>query len=203
MPVHAWKPESAKPRKRLPVDTIALAQALLGTVLVSETAEGITAAEIVETEAYPPDDPASHAYSGKRQRNAVMFGEPHHAYVYLIYGTAYCFNVTSERDGTGAGVLVRAAVPLYNLELMRLRRPGSTDRDLCRGPGRLCAALGIDVRDNGLPLLQRGRLWLARGVRPLESGRSVRIGLTKAMHETLRFYVRGNACVSGVRALSP
>ncbi|MGA7285967.1 MAG: DNA-3-methyladenine glycosylase, partial [Candidatus Cybelea sp.] len=122
----------------LPTETRALARALLGCVLVSDSDEGIAAGRIVETEAYLPGDPACHAYSGKSLRNATLFGPPHRAYVYQIYGTSYCFNLSSERDGEGAGVLVRALEPLAGLDLMQRRRATESARDLCRGPGRLC-----------------------------------------------------------------
>lgn len=204
MHAHAWKPEWEQPHSALPVETVALARALIGCVLVSET-DGVTAvARIVETEAYPPGDPASHAFKGERLRNKAMFREPHHAYVYLIYGTAFCFNVTSEAHGIGAGVLVRAAEPLYGLDIMRKRRGAACrDRDLCRGPGRLTQALGIDLRDDGLPLLRPGRLQLGDGSPAGEIGSSVRIGITKAAEASLRFYERANPYVSGPRALSP
>ncbi|HEY4434062.1 MAG TPA: DNA-3-methyladenine glycosylase, partial [Candidatus Cybelea sp.] len=128
----------------LPVGTKALARALLGCVLVRESEEGTVAGRIVETEAYLPGDPACHAFTGKSPRNATLFGPPHRAYVYQIYGTSFCFNLSSEPDGEGAGVLVRALEPLVGLPLMQQRRSADEIRDLCRGPGRLCQALGID-----------------------------------------------------------
>src|SRR5215469_12987911 len=96
----------------LPSATEALAESLIGCVLVRESREGLTAGRIVETEAYLPGDPACHAYIGKTPRNATLFGPPHRAYVYLIYGTSHCFNLASEPDGEGAGVLVRALEPV-------------------------------------------------------------------------------------------
>ncbi|MEO6834475.1 MAG: DNA-3-methyladenine glycosylase, partial [Candidatus Tumulicola sp.] len=128
----------------LPHETRALARALVGFVLVRQSADGLTAGRIVETEAYLPRDPACHAFGGKSVRNATLFGPPHRAYVYQIYGTNFCFNLSSESDGLGAGVLVRALEPLEGLELMARRRATGAVRDLCRGPGRLCRALAID-----------------------------------------------------------
>jgi DNA-3-methyladenine glycosylase len=147
----------------LPVETRALAQALLGRVLVRETNEGLVAGRIVETEAYLPNDPACHAYRGRSARNATLFGPPHRAYVYQIYGTSFCFNVSSEIVGEGAGVLVRALEPIAGLDLMRRRRVAWGVRDLCRGPGRLCRALAIDRSCDGIDLFAHPALWLADG----------------------------------------
>jgi DNA-3-methyladenine glycosylase len=188
----------------LPVETRALALALLGCVVVRDSDEGITAGRIVETEAYLPGDPACHAYSGKSLRNATLFGPPHRAYVYQIYGTSYCFNLSSERDGQGAGVLVRALEPIEGIALMRERRAGGTTRDLCRGPGRLCRALAIDRSMDGIDLLTHGQLWLAEGGEPsMRVCSSRRIGVTRAAERKLRFYVAGNPYVSGAARLNP
>src|SRR5579862_6010485 len=148
-------------RTALPIETRALARALLGHVLVRNSREGRTAGRIVETEAYLPGDPACHAYSGKSARNATLFGPPLHAYVYLIYGTSFCFNLSSEVEGEGAGVLVRALEPLEGLDLMARRRKTDRTRDLCRGPGRLCTALAIDRSFDGIDPFAHPQLWLA------------------------------------------
>lgn len=188
----------------LPIETKALARSLIGCILVRDGPEGITAGRIVETEAYLPGDPACHAFSGKSARNATLFGPPHRAYVYLIYGTSFCFNLSSEADGKGAGVLVRALEPLEGLPLMRTRRKVERTRDLCRGPGRLCSALAIDRSFDGLDLFADRGLWLAAGngtrgrVR-----RSRRIGITRAAGHRLRYYESGNPFVSGPAGLSP
>jgi DNA-3-methyladenine glycosylase len=188
----------------LPVETTALAQALLGCILVREGDEGTTAGRIVETEAYLPGDPACHAFTGKSLRNATLFGPPHRAYVYQIYGTSFCFNLSSEPDGEGAGVLVRALEPLEGLALMQQRRGVPAERDLCRGPGRLCQALAIDRSFDGVDTLTDRRLWLATdGQPPARARRSRRIGITRAAHHRLRFYVAGSRYVSGPARLSP
>lgn len=188
----------------LAVGTEELARVLLGMVLVRDSVDGRSAGRIVETEAYVIGDPASHAYIGPRQRNASMFLEPYYSYVYLIYGTSFCFNVTSEARGEGAAVLVRALEPLEGIDLMQRRRRTDSLRDLCRGPGRLTQALDIDRSLDGRPLLTDPDLWLARAERtrgPI--GVSRRIGITRAAHRRLRFYERGNPFVSGPRTLSP
>ncbi|HEX3370123.1 MAG TPA: DNA-3-methyladenine glycosylase [Candidatus Cybelea sp.] len=188
----------------LPVETKALAQALLGCVLVRESEEGTVAGRIVETEAYLPGDPACHAFTGRSPRNATLFGPPHRAYVYQIYGISFCFNLSSEPEGEGAGVLVRALEPLVGLPLMRRRRGAEALRDLCRGPGRLCQALAIDRKLDGADLFADGALWLARADRePARVRRSCRIGLTKAAHRRLRFYAAGSPFVSGPARLNP
>ncbi|MGZ3497133.1 MAG: DNA-3-methyladenine glycosylase [Vulcanimicrobiaceae bacterium] len=188
----------------LPVHTTELAKALIGCVLVRDCPNGRAAGRIVEVEAYTPDDPASHAYRGKTKRNGAMFGEAFHSYVYLIYGTSYCVNVTSETPGIGAAVLVRALEPVEGLGLMEARRGTTRVRDLCRGPGRLCEALEIDRRLDGVNLLSDNRLWLARSSnKQPHVGISTRIGLTKAADLLKRFYEPDNPFVSGPKSLSP
>jgi DNA-3-methyladenine glycosylase len=191
-------------RRTLPVESRALAKALIGCILVSESPDGRTAGRIVETEAYLPGDPACHAFSGKTARNATLFGEPHRAYVYQIYGTSFCFNLAAEAEGTGAGVLVRALEPLAGISLMEARRGTKVLRDLCRGPGRLAQALGIDRRHDSFELFSGGGLWLAAPLEPPGRIRaSRRIGLAKAASRRLRYYEAGNSFVSGPRKLSP
>ena len=187
----------------LPFATRDLARALIGCALVRDCPDGRTAGRIVETEAYVLDDPASHAYRGQRSRNAAMFLAPFHAYVYKIYGTAFCVNVTSETEGLGAAVLIRALEPLEGLRLMEERRGTTRMRDLARGPGRLCQALAIDLGQDGIDLLRDKTLWLAAGPTSAEPlGSSPRIGITKAAERLLRFYERGNPFVSGPKRLS-
>lgn len=188
----------------LPQETRALARALVGYVLVREHTEGITAGRIVETEAYLPNDPACHAFCGRTVRNATLFGPPHRAYVYQIYGSSFCFNLSSEVDGLGAGVLVRALEPLEGIELMSRRRATDAVRDLCRGPGRLCSALSIDRSLDGTDPLRHVELWLAAPPsRPRRIRTSRRIGIRRAAARPLRFYEAGNRFVSGPAALSP
>ena len=188
----------------LPVETKGLAKALIGCILVRAGEDGTTAGRIVETEAYLPNDPACHAFTGKSLRNATLFGPPHRAYVYQIYGTSFCFNLSSEPEGTGAGVLVRALEPIEGLTLMARRRGVEGARDLCRGPGRLCGALAIDRSVDGIDLFSNPVLWLARDDWvPARVRRSPRIGITRAADHRLRFYLAGSPYVSGPARLSP
>lgn len=175
-----------------------MARALIGCVLVRQTSDGRTAGRIVETEAYLLRDPASHAFKGKSKRNASMFLAPYHAYVYRIYGTSFCVNVSSERAGDGAAVLLRALEPTEGIDLMQARRGVARVRDLCRGPGRLCQAMAIDLRLDGVNVLKGRTLWIAPGASaPLRIVAAPRIGITKAATRKLRFLEAGNPFVSG------
>ena len=157
---------------------------------------------VVETEAYEVGDVSSHAYRGKTKRNASMFLRRGHAYVYLIYGTSYCLNISSEEEGQGAAILIRALEPLDGIDLMRIRRPGIPDRDLLRGPGRICTAFAIGPALDGYDMCDGEALFIeSDGASTFEVGTSVRIGLTKAVDRLHRFYVPANRYVSGPRAL--
>jgi DNA-3-methyladenine glycosylase len=198
-------PSARLGRDDLPLDTVELSRALIGKLLVRVREGETLAGRIVETEAYFPDDPASHAFRGQTRRNRAMFGPPLHAYVYFIYGANWCLNVTAEAEGIGAAALVRACEPVAGIETMRaLRgREGLKDRELARGPGNLCRALAIGPEFDGADLATDRRLWIADDGAVLPVGVSTRVGITKAAHEPLRFYARGNPSVSGPRALSP
>src|SRR4051812_26618338 len=132
--------------------TLDVARALIGKVLVHETAAGSAAGAIVEAEAYIGEsDPACHAAPGPTARNAPLYGAPGRAYVYLNYGIHYLVNAVTERRGSPAAILIRALDPVEGVDVMRRRRKraatAATD-DLCRGPGNLSVALGIDLRQN-------------------------------------------------------
>lgn len=190
-------------RAELPADTAALARFLLGTLLVRMLAEGMAIGRIVETEAYDIGDAAGHAYRGMTPRNRTLFLERGHAYVYLAYGISFMLNVSSEAAGVGAGVLIRAIEPIWGIGIMERNRGMHRARDLARGPGRLCAALAIDRRLDGIDLCAAGPLWLGSdGETPGEIGQSTRIGITRAADSPLRFYLRGNRFVSGPSALN-
>jgi len=127
---------------------------LLGALVTTRSADGITTVRITEVEAYAgADDPASHAYRGRNARNGVMFGEPGRLYVYRHLGLHHCLNVVCESTGTAAAVLLRAGEVVEGIKLARARRLAngalSSDTDLARGPARLAVALGLDLADNG------------------------------------------------------
>ena len=189
-------------RSELPTDTTAFARYLIGKVLVRELPEGRLSGRIVETEAYIVGDAAGHAYRGITPRNRSLFLEPGHAYIYLAYGTSYMLNVSSERAGIGAGVLIRALEPLEGIPIMRRNRGIERLGDLARGPGKLTAALQVDRRLDGINLCREGPLWLGHDDHePGEIGQSIRIGIARDANRLLRFYLRGSPFVSGPRSL--
>lgn len=179
--------------------TVEIARGLLGKTLCHETAEGVAAGRIVEVEAYlSVEDPACHASKGKTARNATMFGPAGTAYVYLIYGVHYCFNVVTGRVGVGEAVLIRALEPLYGLELMGKRRKTDKKQALASGPGKLCQALAIGLGQNGLRLWH-SPLYLAEHPEEQTVEKIVsrpRIGLSVATELLLRFYLDGNPYIS-------
>jgi DNA-3-methyladenine glycosylase len=190
-------------RAELPIDTARLARFLIGKMLVRTLAEGVASGRIVETEAYEIGDPAGHAYRGVTPRNRTLFLERGHAYVYLAYGVSFMLNVSSETAGVGAGVLIRAIEPTEGIEIMQRNRGRQRLRDLARGPGRLCAALRIDRRLDGIDLCRPGPLWLgSRDQASGEIGQSKRIGITRAVDSPLRYYMKRSSFVSGARALN-
>jgi len=188
-------------RRELPSDTLSLTRYLVGKMLVHDVRGVRTSGRIVEAEAYPVGDPAGHAFRGKTPRNAALYLARGHAYVYFVYGMYYAMNVSSERAGVGAGVLIRALEPIDGIEIMQQRRGSSSVRDLARGPGRLTIAMAIDLRDNGVDLCSDASLWLGelKPDRRVAVATTTRIGLSKAQHQPWRFYERGSAFVSGPR----
>lgn len=160
---------------------------------------GVTV-RLTEVEAYDgPDDPGSHAYNGRTNRNAVMFGPPGHLYVYFTYGMHHCCNVSCGPDGEPSAILLRAGEVVEGIEVARERRGRSTERDLARGPGRLCRALGIDRSANGLDL----RDLLVPGSPPDDISTGPRVGLRKAADNPWRFWVTGDPTVSRYVAAKP
>lgn len=180
-----------------------VARELLGAALEHRSPLGVASGRIVEVEAYMgPHDPACHAAAGLTARTRPLFGPPGTSYVYFIYGNHWCVNAVTREAGYGAAVLIRALEPLNGIALMRRRRPlARRDVDLANGPGKLCAALGIDARHNGVSM-QQGVVRILAGdtVQDADVRVSPRVGITKAAGEMLRFYVAGNACISRVPA---
>jgi DNA-3-methyladenine glycosylase len=185
-------------RSSAPKDTVALARWLLGKVLVRSFRGQPITGRIVETEAYLQHDPACHGFRGITPRTRSLFLERGHAYVYLCYGTSYMLNMSSESHGIGTGVLLRALEPLQGLAYMGRGRAHVRPADLARGPGRLTAAFGVNLRHDGEDLFRGKQLWIGSdGHRVAAVGQSVRIGLTKGADERLRYFVAGSPFLSG------
>jgi DNA-3-methyladenine glycosylase len=185
-----------------------VARELLGKILV-RTANFPLTARIVETEAYlGENDPAAHAAAGNTARTSVLFGPPGYAYVYFIYGNHYCLNVSCEAEGKAGSVLFRALEPITGIEEMARARNISlrTPRDLIHltsGPGRLAQAFSITrSRDNGCDLTtSASSLWIGDdGFLPTKIYLTPRIGITKAPHYRLRYFLSGNKFVSGTKS---
>jgi DNA-3-methyladenine glycosylase len=180
--------------------SVEVARDLLGKTLWRRTEAGLTAGIIVETEAYDgANDPASHAWRGQTQRNAVMFGPPGRAYVYFTYGMHYCINAVTGPVGQASAVLLRAIQPSAGLDIMCERRGQRiSDRDLARGPGRLCQALGITTADNGTDLAGDA-LWISETADAPAFLIAVtpRIGITRAAERPWRFVVCDSRYISG------
>jgi len=175
-----------------PVEEVA--PRLLGALLT----RGEITVRITEVEAYAgADDPGSHAFRGRTARNATMFGPAGHLYVYFTYGMHYCANVVCGEEGRASGCLLRAGEVVAGLDLARQRRPGSPDRDLARGPARLCRTLGITRDDDGTDLT-RGPIRLELGeAQPAVTG--PRVGLRGAPDRPWRFWIPGEPTVSVYR----
>lgn len=192
------------PRSFYRQDPVLAACALLGCVLRREIDGAVMTARIVETEAYlGANDPASHARRGLRsERNASMYLEGGHAYVYFTYGMHYCMNVVTGESDVAEAVLLRAAQPLEGLERIRANRPKSRrELDLLSGPGRLCMGLEIDRRLDGVSLAGGQLAILPRDIAIADDGIAVspRIGVEGAGDAAawpLRFFLAGNRCVS-------
>ncbi|MGE5743952.1 MAG: DNA-3-methyladenine glycosylase [Gemmatimonadota bacterium] len=178
--------------------TSEVARRLLGHLVMSRIGNRIVVGRIVETEAYVgPHDPACHAFGHRRTaRTEALYERPATAYVYFTYGMHWCLNVVTERVDYPAAVLIRALEPLEGLEVMRRRRGGVSDRELCAGPARLCQALGITGAENRTSLIE-GRVRILRGSRRRPSiAVTPRIGVTQAADWPLRFLIADSPWVS-------
>lgn len=168
-------------------DAIAVARDLLGCHLSVDGVGG----RITETEAYFPDDEASHSFRGPTKRNGAMYGRPGNAYIYRIYGMYWCLNFVCR---PGSAVLIRALEPETGIPLMMERRGTDMLTALCSGPGKLCLALGIDIQINDR-LLDRPPYALTPSAPvPIVSGK--RIGITKNADVPWRFGIQGSRYLS-------
>jgi len=232
---------SVLPRAFFDRPVLSVAPALLGCVLAHETEDGLVAVMLAEVEAYRGEsDPASHAFRGKTARNAVMYGEPGHAYVYFTYGMHFCVNLVCQPPGEAAAVLLRAGRVVEGADLAAarrtagfgagarpagsgagVRRAGSgvrgagsgvrqvSERELARGPARLCQALGIGRMQNGADVCDPNgplRVLEPAGFTGLpEASVSVgpRVGVRLGAEAHWRFWVAGDPAVSAYRPHTP
>jgi DNA-3-methyladenine glycosylase len=186
-------------------DTLDLVPEILGKVLVRRIHGETLSGRIVEVEAYVGNDPASHAARGMTERNEVMFEEGGFSYVYFTYGMHFCFNIVTERKGFPAALLIRALEPLEGIETMKkLRKLVPTKegadviRNLTNGPAKLCQAMQIDRKLNGVKLdgkdffiADDGFVADKKGI-----GKSTRIGIKVGTDRKWRFFLKGNEFVS-------
>ena len=164
---------------------------LIGVTLLVNGVGG----RIVEVEAYHHTDPAAHSFGGQTQRNAVMFGPAGYAYVYRSYGIHWCLNFVCEKAGSASAVLIRAIEPTAGIAAMRRRRGVAELRDLCSGPGKLCQALGVSIKHNGLAL-DRTPFELRARSGEAEIVAGARIGITKAAELPWRYGLEGSKFLS-------
>src|SRR6202165_1195919 len=155
---------------------------LIGATLLVDGVGGV----IVEVEAYHHTDPAAHSFAGRTERNAVMFGPPGFAYVYRSYGIHWCLNFVCEEEGSASAVLIRALESTQGIAAMERRRGVSDERTFCSGPGKLCQALAVTSKHDGLALDRAPFELFARTSKP-EIVSGMRIGITKAAEKPWRY----------------
>ena len=183
-------------RRELLAPAPEVARLLIGARLISRIDGHLTTVRLVETEAYAPDDPASHSFIGPTARNATMFARPGLLYVYLSYGVHACLNVVTGPEGEGSAVLLRAAEPLEGLDVMAGRRGSELPRNLCSGPGKLAESLGLDVSHDGLDLVRGDLAWLERSPGAAGVVAGARVGISKGTDRPWRFVEEGSAWAS-------
>jgi DNA-3-methyladenine glycosylase len=194
-------------RAVLSAPSFEVAPLLLGSRLTVDTPEGAVVVRITEVEAYHgSEDPGSHAFRGKTNRNAVMFGEPGHLYTYFTYGMHTCANVVCGPEGQASGCLLRAGEIVEGIDVARTRRVTSrSDADLARGPARLAVAAGITLADGGVDLATSHiRLELGGGVPAVSTGPRTGVSGPGGTGEfPWRFWIPGDPTVSPYKAHSP
>jgi DNA-3-methyladenine glycosylase len=177
--------------------TLTVARDLIGKYLVFETGSGLLSARLVEVEAYIGEsDPACHAAVGKTQRNEVMYGQGGFSYIYFIYGMYHCLNVVTEREGFPAAVLVRGAMPVDGIDVMKSRYANPDANKLTNGPGKICKAFDLTKAHNGLDLVGENLYFEDRGYKPSKIERTSRIGIKKGTEKKWRFFEPASDYVS-------
>ncbi|NUN07729.1 MAG: DNA-3-methyladenine glycosylase [Ignavibacteriaceae bacterium] len=195
--------------RKLPADfyirkATAVAKDLLGKIIVHQAGKVFYSGMITEVEAYRQNDEASHSYRGISKRNRVMFQEGGVIYVYLIYGMYDCMNVVTGCEGTGEAVLIRSIEPVTGIKQMAANRGlknlsmDSALRGLTDGPGKVCQAMKVNRKHNGLNLMGEKIFIAESGLFSgrMKIGRSERIGIRKGTHLEWRYFIRDNQFVS-------
>lgn len=185
-------------------DALTVARELIGKKLVREIGDKKITSKIVETEAYlGPEDKASHAYNNKRtKRTETMFLEGEVVYVYMIYGMYYCLNVVTAKKGKPEAVLIRAVEPFSGLEIIKENRQIKSKReeDLTNGPGKLCQALAVDDKLDGVKLTDKNDIYITEGnLSDFEIGKGKRVNIDYAEEykdKLWRFYFKGSSYLS-------
>lgn len=180
-------------------ETVDVAKALLGKVIIHKSGSQLLSGRIVEVEAYGgKEDPASHAHRSKTSRNSVMFGRPGCAYIYFIYGNHHCLNVVAHDIGVPGAALIRALEPVDGIALMKKNRGIQDPRHLMAGPGRLTKALSIGIKMNGIDFTRSRRLFIVEdeNYEEINIDSSPRIGIRVGIDRAWRFSVRGNQFIS-------
>jgi len=176
-----------------------VAQDVLGSYLHRMLGDIEFVGRIVETEAYHQSDPASHSYRGMTERNKIMFGEAGFSYVYFTYGMHYCMNIVTGFSGSAEAILFRALEPVGGTkEMFKRRKKARKETDLLSGPAKICEALGIDRKQNGIDLITSDELFLRRGSlhRDEEIAVTTRVGISVGLEKQWRFFIKDNPFVS-------
>lgn len=173
-------------------DTVKVARNLIGKLLVRRIRNDLLIGLISECEAYRSDDPASHAFRGKTERNNSLFGEVGHAYVYISYGLHVCLNAVAydKKNFEAGGVLIRAVIPIEGTELMKKFRHTNNDKILTNGPGKLTQAFNITMKDQGLDLADpKSDIYICDGpnINISHIQATPRIGISKGKDKLWRF----------------
>lgn len=181
-------------------DTVTVSRDLLGKLIIRKTKSENLIAKITETEAYKgEDDPASHSHVKMTNRNRIMFDEGGKVYVYFIYGNYNCFNIVTERKGTGSAVLIRAAEPVEGTETMKTFRGKIKNiYELTNGPGKLCKALNIDKTFYGKDITEAGEIFVSYPLKKegFDIVSTKRIGISKGGDLPFRFFIKDNPFVT-------
>ena len=184
------------PRSFYDRNTVSVARDLLGKKIVRKIGNQRISGIITETEAYcHQNDPASHAFRRKTERNRAMFEEIGRAYVYFTYGMYFCFNVVARHSKADAGaVLIRAIHPEKGIEIMKKNRGKNDERILSDGPAKLAQALDITKKQYGIDLTKKSELFIAEGLpKPRKVTASPRIGISTALDNlwNFKFSIKG------------